>query len=88
MFSNNDNKRIRDELERWVPLSYTSIITEHKIRADAFLSCCHPMDTIDGNKLKIYVDNYGLLDEQEKIIEKCILKYNMFKKYLIIKIYF
>ncbi|CAF1256095.1 unnamed protein product [Rotaria sordida] len=67
----NDIKRLEAELDPWIKLSFEPFVMEHHMRAEAFLTCCHQTDIIDGDKLKTYVNNYGALKEQEKIIQEC-----------------
>jgi hypothetical protein len=64
----NDMDRIRADVESWIPVAYELFASEHRLRAQAFLICCGP---INGNHLKLFVDNYGLFEEQEKMIEEC-----------------
>ncbi|CAF1209153.1 unnamed protein product [Rotaria sp. Silwood1] len=68
----NDIKRLEAELDPWIKLSFEPIAMEHQMRAEAFITCCHPIETVDGDKLKRYVNSYGALKEQEKIIEECL----------------
>jgi hypothetical protein len=64
-----DIKEINAELEPWIRLSYELIATEHLMRASAFIICCGGQNKI---KQKLFIDYYGLVDEQTKVIEECI----------------
>jgi hypothetical protein len=64
-----DITEVQAELKPWYQLSFHLITMEHYTRAMSFLSCCYPLNQ---NRLKIFVDNYGSLEDQENEIDKCV----------------
>ncbi|CAF3337797.1 unnamed protein product [Rotaria socialis] len=71
-YLSNDIKHLEADLGQWIPLSFDAIVEEHRVRAEVFLTCCYPIRIMNGDRLKSYVDSYGLLEEQSKIIADCI----------------
>ncbi|CAF2735540.1 unnamed protein product [Rotaria sp. Silwood2] len=66
-----DIEAITKQFNPFVSISFQPVFKEHQRRAKAFLSCCQWNIRSDEILLKTYVDAYGLLDEQMKIIKDC-----------------
>ncbi|CAF3533635.1 unnamed protein product [Rotaria sp. Silwood1] len=67
----NDNEAIAQQFNPFVSISFQPVFKEHQRRAEAFLTCCQWDLRSDEILLKKYVDAYGLLDDQMKIIKDC-----------------
>ncbi|CAF0912881.1 unnamed protein product [Rotaria sordida] len=66
-----DNEAIVQQFNPFISISFQPVFKEHQQRAKAFLTCCQWDIGSDELLLKKYVDAYGLLDEQMKIIKEC-----------------
>jgi hypothetical protein len=67
----DNSQEIQKRLESIGPEYSQSYITEHYLRAFAYVDCCEKYFPNDGKRIQEFSNAYGLIDVQTKILENC-----------------